>query len=82
MKSVSVAVLKENLSTYLHKVEAGEEFIITSHRRPVARLGCNYDTPKLQTPTKPTSILYKIKGVRMTPGKSVTDMLVEDRRQR
>ncbi len=35
---VSVRELKSRLSEYLNLAEAGEEVIITSHRRPVARL--------------------------------------------
>lgn len=35
---VSVRELKDHLSAYLRRVEAGEELVITSHRRQVARL--------------------------------------------
>lgn len=36
--SVGVRELKNNLSRYLGRVEAGEEFVVTDHGRPVARL--------------------------------------------
>jgi prevent-host-death family protein len=35
---VSVRELKANLSAVLRQVEAGESAVITSHRKPVARL--------------------------------------------
>ncbi len=35
---VSVRELKNRLSTYLRRVAAGEVVVITSHKRPVARL--------------------------------------------
>lgn len=35
---VSVRELKNNLSSYLRRVRAGEEIIVTSRRRPVAQL--------------------------------------------
>lgn len=38
METTNVADLKQNLSHCLHLVEAGAEVLVTSHRRPVARL--------------------------------------------
>lgn len=35
---ISVRELKNQLSKYLRKVAAGDEVVITSHNRPVARL--------------------------------------------
>lgn len=35
---VSVRELKDHLSEYLRRVEAGEEVVVTSHKREVARL--------------------------------------------
>lgn len=34
----SVHEIKSHLSAYLHKVQAGCEVLITSHKKPVARL--------------------------------------------
>lgn len=36
--SVSVTLLKEHLSEFLRRANAGEEVVITSRNRPVARL--------------------------------------------
>ncbi len=36
--TTSVRELKDHLSKYLRRVQSGEEVIITSHRRPVAKL--------------------------------------------
>lgn len=36
---VGVAELRQNLSTYLRRVERGERLIVTDHNRPVAELG-------------------------------------------
>ena len=38
MNTVSVATLKQKLSQYLRQVEQGEEVVVTSHRRRVARI--------------------------------------------
>jgi prevent-host-death family protein len=38
MKQVGVAELKNNLSSHLRAVEAGEIIEVTDHARPVARL--------------------------------------------
>ena len=34
----SIRELKTHLSTYLHRVQAGEECVITSHHQPVAKI--------------------------------------------
>jgi prevent-host-death family protein len=38
MKEVSYQVLKRNLSSCLDRAEAGEELVVTRHRKPVAVL--------------------------------------------
>ncbi len=38
-KTVGVAQLRQNLSTYLRRVERGERLIVTDRNRPVAELG-------------------------------------------
>ncbi len=38
MSTVAIAKLKASLSTYLRKVQQGEEVVITDHGRPVARI--------------------------------------------
>jgi prevent-host-death family protein len=37
--TVGVAELRQNLSTYLRRVERGERLIVTDRNRPVAELG-------------------------------------------
>ena len=36
--TTSVRELKDHLSKYLRRVQRGEEVVITSHRRPIAKL--------------------------------------------
>ena len=38
MKSVSIADLKANLSSYLNKVVQGEDIIVKNRKRPVAKI--------------------------------------------
>jgi prevent-host-death family protein len=38
MKSVNVADLKDNLSSYLREVLRGEEILIRNRRKPIARI--------------------------------------------
>jgi prevent-host-death family protein len=83
MKSVSVATFKNNLSRYLAIVKKGQEFIITSHRYPVARVSPVEKAPqdlKIIPAKKPVSSLRKIKGMNLQ-----VDLLAEllaDRRRR
>jgi prevent-host-death family protein len=39
MNTIGVAELRQNLSTYLRRVERGERLVVTDHNRPVAILG-------------------------------------------
>jgi prevent-host-death family protein len=39
MNRVGVGELRQNLSTYLRRVEKGERLVVTDHNRPVAVLG-------------------------------------------
>lgn len=36
---VGIRELKNRLSAYLERVQAGEEFVVTDHGQPIARLG-------------------------------------------
>ena len=82
MESVSVAALKTDLRRYLAAVKEGKEFIITSHRHPVARLLPFEKTAgdlKIIPAKKPVSSLKKIKGLNLD-----VDLLAElfaDRRR-
>lgn len=83
MQTVSVAVLKQRLSHYLHQVEEGEEVVVTAHSRPVARV-----TPimpgslRIRKPTADISSLCRLKGVALSPGRTAVDLLIEDRARR
>ena len=39
MKTVTIQLLKQNLSAILSQATAGVRFIVTRHRRPVAEIG-------------------------------------------
>lgn len=85
---VSVRELKIHLSQYLKRVRAGEDVVITSHRRPVARL-----LPYPEGGQDEVSRVCAIESlswdggkpvgaphpVRIT-GKSLAEMVLEDRR--
>ena len=80
MKSIGVAELKKKVSAYLRLVENGEEVLITSYRRPVARL-----TPDsgggipLRKPQRPLSALRGLRGVQLDPAVPAGQYLAEDR---
>jgi prevent-host-death family protein len=84
MKLVSVAVLKQKLSAYLHLVEEGEELVITAHRRPVARVIPNTDNGlHVRPPIRSPHLLRKLAGIRLTlPGRTAVDTLLEERTRR
>lgn len=83
MKTVNVARLKEHLSKYLNEAEAGNEVVVTSHRRPVAILtGYSTGLSEIRKPVRPLSDLRKIKGVSAAGCVSSRDLLEEDRRKR
>ena len=81
---VSVAVLKQKLSNYLHLVEEGEELVVTAHRRPVARVIPHADTgQRIRTPIRPPRILARLKGIRLAlSGRTAVDTLLEERVRR
>ena len=82
----SVRDIKDNLSKYLRLIHEGEEVMITSHNKPVARL---------QATASPPENLPNIPGVRWCAGKpeyqsintlpkikgkTLADTVLEDRR--
>jgi prevent-host-death family protein len=80
MTTVSVAVLKQQLSSYLHQVEAGEEVVVTAHHRPVARVVPFTSTNRhIRKPTADMSTLRRLKGVALTEGRTSVELLIEDR---
>jgi len=83
MTTVSVAVLKQNLSQYLHRVEQGEEIVVTSHRRPVARV-IPHEGPALlvRPPLLKPRVLRALKGVVLSNGPSAVELLLAERARR
>ncbi len=60
---VTVRDLKNHLSEYLHRAEGGEEIIVTSRKRPVARL-----LPVLKQQQKRMSFEEVCKSLEALPG--------------
>ena len=82
MKTASVALLKQNLSSYLRQVEMGNEVAVTSHKRRIARLIPDSDEKlNIRTASLPVSALSSIDRIDTT-SLSSTSMLTEDRRRR
>jgi len=82
MKTVNVAVLKQELSSYLHMAEEGEEIVVTAHRRPVARVVPERRGIAIRPPVKAPSLLRRLKGVALGGGPSALQVLLEDRSRR
>ena len=83
MKVVSVATLKQKLSEYLRFVEQGHEVMVTSHRRPVARMVPDKGTGiVIRPPTLPITALKRVKGVTPLKRFSVDADLAWDRARR
>lgn len=84
MITVSVASLKQKLSSYLRAVEAGEEVIVTSHRRRVARLaGDMGQEPLARPPSRPVQdVLPLLAAMPAKGGPDVVELLLEDRKRR
>ena len=83
MKTVSVATLKQKLSEYLRFVEQGDEVMVTSHRRPVARMVPDNGTGLvIRPPTQPLSALRRVRGVTLPKPFSAVQSLLDDRNRR
>ena len=83
MNIVNIATLKEKLSHYLKLVQQGEEVVVTSHRHRVARiLPISATSLDLKKPSRPVKDLLGIKKIKLRPGASSLDTLIEDRRRR
>ena len=83
MTIVTVATLKQKLSEYLHLVEKGEQVVVTSHRRPVARVvpeGAALSD--VRVPSESPGILRKIRGVTVRSPGAAVQTLLRDRRRR
>jgi len=84
MNTVNVATLKSSLSQYLHAVEKGEEVIVTSHRRPVARIVQYKGAHDLAVipAKKPAKTIKLVKGVKLRKPCDPVALLREDRDSR
>lgn len=84
MESVGVAQLKSRLSEYLAAVRRGKEFVVTSHRHPVAKIGpiaqTGADDLEIIPARKPASTLKKIKGFNLDVD-LLADLLADRRRR-
>jgi prevent-host-death family protein len=80
MTTVSVATLKQKLSEYLRRVEEGEEVVVTSHRRALARIVPEVDAGvRVRKPSRPIADLEAVRGVTAGPGFSAVEALLHDR---
>lgn len=73
MSSVGIAELRQNLSAYLVRVQAGERLTVTDHNRPVAALVPLADV----APDGPTARPRLAPLVVDTGGASLTAALLE-----
>ena len=78
-ESVSVAEAKRHFSELLRRVGDGEEFVVTSHGRPVAQIG----PPRVPGAARRRAAIERIlelrKGNRLD-GLTIREMIDEDRR--
>jgi len=87
---VGVRELRNNLSGWLERVQAGDEVLVTERGKPVARIVPLERKSKLQqlidegkvTPaSRPKTPIDRSKQLRLGPGKTLSDILVEMRRE-
>ena len=82
MQTVSVASFKQKLSQYLRMVSEGQELLVTSHQRPVARVIAESPGLAIRAPLRPIAALHKINGITLASPGLALDMLMEDRHRR
>ena len=87
---VGVRDLRANLSSWLDRVQAGDEVIVTERGKPVARLTAVDAQSRLEeliaqgrvTPaSKPRTPIDRSKLPLMPPGVSLSDIAIEERRK-
>ena len=89
---VAIRELKNHLSKYLKQVQTGEEIIVTTHGKPIARFCQLEPTEELSSANSLQNILWvrKYKNgkpmglpanqrIKLSPGKSLSDIMLEDR---
>ncbi len=87
--TVGVRELKNQLSSFLERVKAGEEITVTEHGRPIARLsGVEVDVDRMADliasgivrPAASSQRRLPAKRVKLTDGRSsLTDIVAEQR---
>ena len=83
MNIVNIATLKEKLSYYLKLVQQGQEVVVTSHRHRVARvIPISGPSPDQNRPSRPVKDLLSLKNIKLPPGVSAVDTLIQNRRRR
>ena len=78
-----MATLKNELSRFLKTVSEGEEIVVISHERAIAKI-VPFESPGhlvMRPPTRPAADLSMIKGIRPSRDFDVVKMLIEDRRR-
>jgi prevent-host-death family protein len=86
---VGIRELRASLTSWLDRARDGEELIVTERGKPIARISAYEGQSKLEeliarglvTPAKkPRRPIDRRKLVRMPPGKTLADIVVEQRR--
>ena len=75
MKTVTVGEVQKNFSGVLRSIKAGEEITITKRGKPVAKITALGPRSKIEWPDFPDEAV-KLKG------KSLSDIVVEEREER
>ncbi|MGM0586806.1 MAG: type II toxin-antitoxin system Phd/YefM family antitoxin [Bacteroidota bacterium] len=73
MKKVQVNEIREHLATYLTEAERGEEFVVTRHNKPVAKL-VPYESQKATLPD-----LEEFRKGISVEGAPMSEQVVSDR---
>lgn len=88
--TVGIRELRENLKSWLDRVKAGEDVVVTERGKPVARLTPVEPRDRLQeliaegrvTPARqPKTPIDRSKQARMPAGVSISDIVIEERRR-
>lgn len=85
MQRAKVAQLKAHLSQYLARVRRGDTVIVCDRKTPIARLvpyGETDDGFVVREPTRPTTDLHDVPGVKPRRRVDIARLLRESRDQR
>ena len=87
---VGVRELRENLKAWLDRVKSGDELVVTERGRPVARITAVERRSRLEEliaegrvtpPRAPKTPVDRSRLVRMPPGTTLSDVVIEERRR-